>query len=198
MNGRRGLFAPRPNLRRRADLKNIWARNFPLFHLECYLVRELMKSDPSNLRGQLWEQQQHQETRLNGSEQHFHQQACLWWTREWQWLQRLEYQQNVQTANQLRALDQKIEIYMQLEKVTGNKWTKVLQQQPMIQCPTSLKLSGSQPRKKKTCYHRTLSDTVQSVDPFKSWASWRLTQQMEWPVQEQKHRIPSQRGSYRT
>jgi hypothetical protein len=33
--------------------------------------------------------------------------------------------------------------------------------------PASLKLSGSQPRKKKTCYHWTLSDTVQSVDQFK-------------------------------
>jgi hypothetical protein len=38
----------------------------------------------------------------------------------------------------------------------------------MIQYPASLKLAGSQPRKKKTCYHPTLSDTVHSVDTFES------------------------------
>ncbi len=155
-------------------------------------------SDPSNLGGRLWGQWQHQETRLNGSEQCFRQQARLWFTQE-QWLRRhLEYQRNAQPANQLWALDQQIEIDMQQEKVTDNRWTKVLQQQPMIQYPASLKLSGSQPRKTKTCYHWTLSETVQSVDPFKSWASWRLTQQVEWPQREQKHRVPSQRGSYWT
>jgi hypothetical protein len=61
-----------------------------------------------------------------------------------------------------------MKIDMQQEKATDNKQMKVLQQQPKVQYPASLKLSGSQPRKKKTCYHQTLSDTVQSVDPFKS------------------------------
>ncbi len=74
--GRRGLWTPWPNLRRRADLKKIWARNFSLFHLICFfLIRELMKSDPSNLGGQQQRQQQHQETKLNGSEQRLYRQA---------------------------------------------------------------------------------------------------------------------------
>ncbi len=126
-NGQQGLWTPWPNLRRRADLKKIWACNFPLFHPECFFVRELMKSDPSNLGGWLWGQQQHQDTRLNNSVQCFHRQAHLWLTQERQWRQRLEYQQNFQSANQLQALDQQMEIDMQQEKVTDNKWRNVLQ-----------------------------------------------------------------------
>jgi hypothetical protein len=52
--------------------------------------------------------------------------GTLWLTREQQWRQHLEYQRNVQPANQLRALDQQMEIDMQQEKVTDNKLTKVL------------------------------------------------------------------------
>ncbi len=116
--GRQGPWTPWPNLRRRADQKKIWARNFPLFHLKCFLVRELMKSDPSNLGGQLWGQWQQRETRLNGSERRSHWQAQLWLTWEQRWRQRLEYQRNVQPVNQLRALDQQMEIDMQQKK----KW----------------------------------------------------------------------------
>ncbi len=62
--GLQGLWKPRPNLRRHADLKKTWARSFPLSHLKCFLVRELMKSNPSNLGGLLWGQRWHQETKL--------------------------------------------------------------------------------------------------------------------------------------
>ncbi len=124
--GQRGPWTPQPNLRRWAYLKKIWAHNFPLFYLKCFLVRELMKSDPSNLGGKLWGWRWHQETRLNGSEQHFHRQVGLWLTRERWWRQCVEYRQNIQPLNQLRALDQQMEIDMQQEKVTDNKLTKVL------------------------------------------------------------------------
>ncbi len=72
----------------------------------------------------------------------------LWLTCEQQLRQRLENQQNVQLAIQLRALDRQMRIDKQQEKVVDNKQMKVLQQQPMIQYPASLKLSGSQPRKR--------------------------------------------------
>jgi hypothetical protein len=62
--------------------------------------------------------------------------------------QRFENQQYIKPAIQLNALDQQMKIDKQQEKVTDNKQMKVLQQQPMIQYPTSLKLFGSQPRKR--------------------------------------------------
>ncbi len=145
---RQGFWTQQPNLRRCADLKKTWACSFPLFHLKCFLVREPMKSDPSNLRGLSWRQRWHQETKLNSSEQRFHQQARLWLTCK-QWLpQHLENPLNVQPAIQLWALDQQMWIDKQQEKVTDNKQMKVLQQQPMKQYLASLKLSGSQPRKR--------------------------------------------------
>ena len=107
-----------------------------------------MKSDPSNFEGLLWRQRQHQETKLNGTEGRFHWQACLWLTRERRLHQRLKSQRNVQPAIQLQALDRQMRIDKQQEKVVDNKQMKVLQQQPMIQYPASLKLSGSQPRKR--------------------------------------------------
>jgi hypothetical protein len=72
----------------------------------------------------------------------------LWLTREQQWPQGLENQQNVQPAIQLRALARQMRIDMQQEKVTDNKQMKVLQQQPMLQYPANLKLSESQPRRR--------------------------------------------------
>jgi hypothetical protein len=49
-------------------------------------------------------------------------------TRERQLRQRLENQQNVQPAIQLRVLDWQMKLKKQQEKVTDNKQMKVLQQ----------------------------------------------------------------------
>ncbi len=87
-----------------------------------------MKSNPSKLGGLLWRWCQHGETKLNGREQRFHWQARLWLTRERQLRQRLENQQNVQPAIQLRVLDWQMKLKKQQEKVTDNKQMKVLQQ----------------------------------------------------------------------
>ncbi len=52
------------------------------------------------------------------------------------------------TCDPTAGLDRQMRIDMQQEKVTDDKRMKALQQQPMMQYPTSLKLSGSQPRKR--------------------------------------------------
>jgi hypothetical protein len=52
------------------------------------------------------------------------------------------------TCDLTAGTDRQMGIDKQQEKLTDNKWMKVLQQQPMMQFPASLKLSESQPRKR--------------------------------------------------